>query len=158
MSLYIVPVVLQLAGVAVILMEIFVPSLGLLSVMAGALFFYSLYLVFTTISQEAGFLFLVMDMILLPIIFYLGLKALGASSLSLKRELSSRDGVVSQSSDLNSWMGKTGNALTDLRPSGAALIQDKRLDVVTDGDYVDAGTPIRVMSISGNRIVVEIIE
>jgi membrane-bound ClpP family serine protease len=155
---YVMPVLLQILGVAVILVEIFVPSLGLLSVLAGGILFYSLYLVFTTISREAGILFVAMDLVLVPIVLYMGLKALGKSSLSLHKELSRKEGVGSQAPGMTDWIDKTGVAVTDLRPSGTALIDEKRLDVVTNGDYVDAGTRIRVTGVTGNRIVVEMIE
>jgi membrane-bound serine protease (ClpP class) len=49
---------------------------------------------------------------------------------------------------------KTGTALTELRPSGAALIQGKRVDVVTEGQMIERGTPVRVVAVEGLRVVV----
>jgi membrane-bound serine protease (ClpP class) len=51
--------------------------------------------------------------------------------------------------------GKQGISVTDLRPAGIALIEGKRLDVVTDGDYINANTPILVTGVTGNQIIVE---
>ncbi|HKK99827.1 MAG TPA: NfeD family protein [Desulfotignum sp.] len=158
MTSYIFPVLLQVLGLVVIVVEIFVPSLGLLSVMAAGILLYSLYLVFSTISFAAGMVFLGVDMFLIPVVLVLGFKALGASSLSLHKELSRRDGVFSQAPDLVSWKGKQGEVITDLRPSGTVMIEGKRLDAVTDGEYMDAGTPVVVTQVSGNRIVVDKIE
>lgn len=158
MKSYIMPIALQLLGLAVIVIEIFVPSLGLLSVMAAGILLYSLYLVFSTISYSMGMVFLGVDILLIPVILVLGFKALGASSLSLHKKLSSKEGVSSQAPDLVSWKGKKGEAVTDLRPSGTVMIEEKRLDAVTDGEYVDAGTPVVVTLVSGNRIVVDKIE
>lgn len=158
MTSYIMPIALQLLGLAVIVMEIFIPSLGLLSVMAAGVLFYSLYLVFTTISFTMGMVFLGVDIIVIPVILVLGFKALGASSLSLHKNLSSKEGFFSQAPELASWKGKQGEAITDLRPSGTVEIEGKRLDAVTDGEYVDAGTPVVVILVSGNRIVVDKIE
>jgi len=45
--------------------------------------------------------------------------------------------------------------VTDLRPSGTVLIGSMRLDVVTDGEYIESGTPIVVAAVAGNRVVVE---
>lgn len=50
--------------------------------------------------------------------------------------------------------GKTGVAKTILRPAGKALIDGVLYDVVTDGEFIPAGTPVRVASCTGNRIVV----
>jgi membrane-bound serine protease (ClpP class) len=158
MTSYLFPVLLQLLGLVVIGVEIFVPSLGILAVTAAGILFYSLYLVFTTISFSAGMVFLGVDILMIPVVLVLGFKALGASSLSLHKKLSSREGVSSQAPDLVSWKGKKGEAITDLRPSGTVMIEKKRLDAVTDGEYVDAGTPVVVTLVSGNRIVVDKIE
>jgi len=51
--------------------------------------------------------------------------------------------------------GDTGTAQTILRPAGKALFGNSLADVVTDGQFVDAGTPVRILSASGDRIVVE---
>ncbi|EMS78982.1 NfeD family protein [Desulfotignum phosphitoxidans] len=155
MTSYLFPILLQVLGLMVIVVEIFVPSLGILAVTAAGILFYSLYLVFTTISFTAGMVFLGVDILMIPFILVLGFKALGASSLSLHKKLSSREGVSSQAPDLVSWKGKKGEAITDLRPSGTVMIEGKRLDAVTDGEYVDAGTPVVVTLVSGNRIVVD---
>ena len=50
--------------------------------------------------------------------------------------------------------GQTGKAASDLRPAGVARILGERVDVVTQGDFVPAGSPIEVMKVEGNRIVV----
>ena len=155
MKTYILPLVLQVLGLLVIVVEIFVPSMGILSILAAGLILYSLFLAFTTISQAAGFWFVAGDLVAVPVLFYFGMRVLAASPLSLKKRLSARDGVTSQSPDLAGWVDKAGRAVTHLRPSGMALIEGKRLDVVTDGEYVEAGTPVRVTAVRGNQILVE---
>jgi membrane-bound serine protease (ClpP class) len=54
--------------------------------------------------------------------------------------------------------GDQGVAITDLRPAGTARFGDLRVDVVTEGEYVGAGTPIRLLSTHGNRNVVRPVE
>ena len=49
---------------------------------------------------------------------------------------------------------QTGTALTQLRPSGMALINGKRVDVVTEGELIERNTPIRVVAVEGMRVVV----
>ena len=51
-------------------------------------------------------------------------------------------------------LDQTGVAFTDLRPAGTALINGKRVDVVTEGGYVSKNTPIRVIEVEGMRVVV----
>jgi len=49
---------------------------------------------------------------------------------------------------------QVGVALTPLRPAGAVDIGGRRVDVVTDGQFIDAGTAVRVVVVEGSRVVV----
>jgi membrane-bound serine protease (ClpP class) len=51
-------------------------------------------------------------------------------------------------------LNETGTALTPLRPSGTAVINGRRVDVVTEGAMIDRNTPIKVVAIEGMRVVV----
>jgi membrane-bound serine protease (ClpP class) len=53
-----------------------------------------------------------------------------------------------------SWLGRTGTAVSALRPAGIAEIAGTRLDVVSDGGFIEALTVIEVTRVDGNRIVV----
>lgn len=153
-SSIIFPIILQVLGLLIIIAEIILPSGGLLSVLAAGLFGYSLYTVFNTMSVNTGFALVAIDVVCVPITILVGLKLLVKSPVTLRKELSSAEGVTAQSSELDAYVGKEGVAVTDLRPSGIALINDERLDVVTEGKYVEKGAGIVVVSISGNQIIV----
>ncbi len=155
MKLYLFPVLLQLLGIIVIVAEIFIPSLGLLTLIALGLFAYSLYLVFTTISVTVGYALTGLDLMLVPVMVYMGIKLLARSNLSLKQELSKEDGVASQADTLKTYMNMQGTAVTNLRPAGMAMIETVRLDVVTDGEFIDKGTNVVVVQVTGNQIIVE---
>ena len=155
MKPYLLPILLQVIGILVIIAEIFIPSLGLLAVIALSVFFYSLYLLYTTISTTVGAIFTGLDLVLVPVLIVVGMKILAKSSLTLKRELSKQDGVVSQKQGLEAYIQMKGKSVTDLRPAGMAEVNSHRLDVVTDGEYIEADTPIVVTGIAGNRIIVE---
>jgi membrane-bound ClpP family serine protease len=158
MKLYILPFCFQIIGILVIVAEVFIPSLGLLTAIALGVFAYSLYLVFTTISSTAGIILTGFDVMLVPFVVIGGMKILAKSPLALKKELSKQTGVVSQGKLDESYMDREGEVITDLRPAGMALIDSQRVDVVTDGEYIEAGTRIVVTRVTGNQIVVEAIE
>lgn len=122
--------------------------------LALGLFGYSLYDVFINISTNAGIAFIVLDIICIPLAILIGFKLLAKSPVTLKKKLSSEDGVVVQSAELKHYIGKEGVAFTDLRPSGIAVIEEERLDVVTEGKYLNKDTKIVVVSVSGNQIIV----
>ena len=50
--------------------------------------------------------------------------------------------------------GDTGTALSILRPSGRAQIDEGIFDVMTNGEFLESGTPVRVLAITGSNIVV----
>ena len=148
------PTILQLVGVVVIIAEIILPSGGILSIAALGVFGYSLFIVFNEISIPIGFSFVAADLILIPVLVILGLKLLARSPATLRKSLARKEGGSSQSSELESYVGRQGNALTDLRPAGIAVINGKRVDVVTRGEYLEKDSAIMVTAVTGNQIIV----
>lgn len=148
-------VLLQLVGVAVIIAEIIIPSGGIISIIAIIVFGYSLFIVFHDISTATGILFVVADLIMIPVLVLVGLKLLAKSPATLKTELSRAGGVTSQAPDLESYIDKHGIAVTDLHPAGTAMIEGKRVDVVSRGEYIEKGSILVVLAATGNRIVVK---
>jgi membrane-bound serine protease (ClpP class) len=151
----VLPVVLQALGTAVVIAEFFIPSGGALSIIAAALFGYSLYWVFANVSAGAGFIFVGIDAVLIPALVLMGIRTIARSRASLRATLSKADGVTSQPEEWQRYVGKTGTAVTALHPAGIALVEGKRLDVVSAGEYIGKLTPVIVISVTGNQIVVK---
>jgi membrane-bound serine protease (ClpP class) len=53
-----------------------------------------------------------------------------------------------------SLVGRSGVALTILRPAGKARIDDRMIDVVSDGPFIEQGAAVVVLEVLGNRVVV----
>ena len=60
--------------------------------------------------------------------------------------------------DYTGYLGQYGVAVTLLRPSGVAEIDGIRLSVVSEGDFVPAGTRVQVVLVQGSRVVVRPVE
>jgi len=60
--------------------------------------------------------------------------------------------------DQHELEGAVGRALTNLRPAGAVSIDGRRVDAVTEGDYIRSGTPVRVLRVEGSRVIVAAVE
>lgn len=60
--------------------------------------------------------------------------------------------------DQRELIGQTGVAHSHLRPSGTAVINGRRVDVVTEGALIERGTPVQVVAVEGIRVVVRAIE
>ena len=54
----------------------------------------------------------------------------------------------------DAFLGKEGLAQTTLRPAGIAIIEGRKMDVVTAGENVEKGSRVKVTKVEGNRIVV----
>ena len=65
-----------------------------------------------------------------------------------RRALSELDAAKSE------LLHRSGVAITQLRPSGKAFINGKRVDVVTEGALIDQGASIEVVAVKGLRVVV----
>ncbi len=65
----------------------------------------------------------------------------------------SAEGYVSAQARFD-LVGKSGTAISELRPAGVADIEGERMDVTTEGGFVAAGTPVAVVHAEGMRLVV----
>jgi membrane-bound serine protease (ClpP class) len=74
--------------------------------------------------------------------------------LILETGLSAARGFASPPEGDSRWLGKRGRASSTLRPAGIAEIEGERVDVVSEGELIDAGQFIEVTRVDGNRIVV----
>lgn len=70
-----------------------------------------------------------------------------------------RQNAVKSMDELNEeqqhLVGKQGEALSVLRPAGTAMIDGKRMDVLTEGDYIASQSKIEVIRIEGSKIIVK---
>jgi membrane-bound serine protease (ClpP class) len=153
-STILIPIILQLAGVVVIIAEFLLPSFGILTITACGLFGYSIYYVFAHFTNPIGVAFVLVDSVLIPFLVVVGIKLLSQSRFSLKTELSQKDGVTSQAGNLINLVGLSGKTATILRPAGKAVIDQKKYDVVSVGDYIGQNEDVEVVEVSGNRIIV----
>jgi membrane-bound ClpP family serine protease len=154
MGKLLLPIILQLVGVAVILAEFIVPTAGVLAITAIAIFGFSLYWVFTHLPSGIAFCFVVVDLVLIPVLVIIGAKMLAGSRATLHDSLDSKDGAVSQPPEWSAVAGKTGTSVTMLRPAGSAVFEGKKYDVVSRGEYIEKGAAVTVVAVEGNRIVV----
>ena len=74
--------------------------------------------------------------------------------LVLEGGLSAREGYASAPETDQGWLGKRGAALSTLRPAGVADLDGQRVDVVSEGEFIEAGEPVEVVRVDGNRVVV----
>ncbi len=156
-------VILLLGGLIAIAVEIFVlPGFGFAGILGIVLLVVAIVLAMLgslpSLQDVVQSLAVVATaLVLTTAVFIAWLRHLPNSTrfrgLILADGLNASDGFVSARvrSDL---VGKEGLAVTDLRPAGTVLVGEERIDVVTEGDYIQAGTAVRVIRAEGHRHVV----
>lgn len=73
--------------------------------------------------------------------------------LTLRLQSTKEKGYASHP-DPNRWLGKVGETKTVLRPAGTMIVEGTFLDVITDGEFYEPGTEVKIISVTGGRIVV----
>lgn len=150
MSLEII-IVIYLVGLGLLIAEAFIPGMIVGLIGAIALIF-SIHQGFLTQGAVFGIIQLVIALIVLPLLFLLALKR-----LALKKSLTQAEGFTAEKDPAHQLLGLEGITLNKLRPAGTALINGKKVDVVTEGAMVNPKTQIKVIKTEGNRVVVRTI-
>ncbi len=136
------------AGAIIFVLEIFIPSYGILGLFAAGFAGLGIYGFFHQGREALAFGALVVLVAFMVLVLRYVVRRLKLSG-TLPPETS-----ISVDEELPSFDGKQGIAVTPLRPAGIAKIDGKRVDVVTSGKFIDQDKRVQVVETSGNRVVV----
>jgi len=154
-------IILFAIGFILLLAEIFfIPGFGLAGIGGIAAILASIFLTFGNITQATYSILIALGISVIG--FFLLIKYIPSTRTWRKFVLSTEQkkelGYTVGTKDLKRLTGKEGIAITPLRPSGIAEINGKKLNVLTRGEYVDSNSKIKIISVEGNKIVVEAID
>lgn len=147
--------ILFVFGIAMLLVEAFMPGLGIFGV--TGLISTVASIVLAAVSVQTGLIMLLIALVLSAVFsvfafrYFAGRGAL--RHIILSEEEKADQGYVAPR-DQRKLTGKEGVAITSLRPSGAAEIEGKRVDVVSEGSYIPAGEKLVVERVEGVRVIV----
>jgi membrane-bound serine protease (ClpP class) len=144
-------ITLLVAGALLLLLETILPGMiagviGLLCLVAGVI---KAYVVF---GPQTGSYVLGGVVVGLIIGTFLWVKYFPSSPAG--RLFASERTVGDINAERPELLNQSGTAVTPLRPSGTAIINGRRVDVVTEGTMVPRNTPVKVVAIEGMRVVV----
>ncbi len=155
------------AGVILIAAEVFlIPGFGIAGILGtGAVLGSSVLAMvgqFPTFDQVFNAAGLVSFSIILVVVFgWVLLRRLPSSrrlaGIFLRSSTSRETGYLS-APEREDLVGEVGIAVTDLRPAGTALVNDERIDVVTEGPWIEANTEVRVVQAESYRHVVRALD
>jgi membrane-bound serine protease (ClpP class) len=162
--------ILLFSGIALLAVELFViPGFGVAGIAGVLAILASIYLsminpaMATSADYAQAFGVLSLSVIVVIVAGWALLRHLPRSRGLARSGLMLGDATTRETGYLSSavraeLVGATGVALTDLRPAGAGRFGDERIDVVSDANWIGAGTPIRIVRSDGYRHVVQVAE
>ena len=147
--------IMMIVGFALLVVEMYIPGFGLAGISGTILMIGGIALMGPTPLQ--ALILALISVILLGIAFSLAMYSISKGRLS-RSKLVLNDALnrkeSSASADLAYFVGKVGQTHTALRPAGIAEFDGVKLNVVSDGDFVNTHQYVRVERVEGNRIVV----
>ncbi|MCM3691471.1 nodulation protein NfeD [Neobacillus niacini] len=147
--------ILFIIGLALILLELFISGgiagiLGFIAIVAS-FFLAADNPVYMGISLLVAIIVSILISSLMIKIF--GKKLRLFNKLILTHTTNTESGYIANKSRLE-LIGLVGDALTVLRPSGTIVIEDERLDAVSEGGFIGQGSKVKVVRAEGSRIIV----
>lgn len=148
---------LALLGIIGILWELHVvPGHGLPGIIGAVLLFCAVLFSFGTQFFIIAVETIATSVVLTAIGFSLLVRAIPQNAWANRLALAAVQGPdYVTSTDFSALRGRSGVAASYLRPAGIAQIDGRRVDVLTQGEFIAQGTPIRVARVEGSRIFVE---
>ena len=145
-----------LMGMGLIVLEVFLPGFGLPGISGIALVGVGTVLAAHHFGMltAVGILLVIIAILAVLISWMLRSAARGNISKS-KLFLNQKDDLNDRQQDMQVLVGKCGRTTSVLRPSGIGDFDGVRLNVVTEGEYLENGTAIRIVRVDGGRIVVK---
>ncbi len=148
---------LFILGLLLLVIEMFIPGFGVFGVSGILSIIASVVMAFP--SPEQAFVPIMISFVVSGVIIYLLVKYLIKTPffdrivLGVKQEKS--EGYTVSDKDESGLLGMKGKAITSLRPAGAALINERKIDVLTEGEFVPVGSDIVVIRVEGSKIIVK---
>ncbi|MBN8598573.1 MAG: hypothetical protein J0L78_12955 [Planctomycetes bacterium] len=150
---------LLVAALALLLMEFFVPSAGIIAVLAAGCAIAGLVCLFK-FSPTWGILGLMGMLVAVPGVLYSGVSLwrntpLGRRMIGIPSEEQVAESAAKEDAFVRSRMqllNKEGVVITDLRPVGLIEIDGVRHDALCDSDFLHPGARVRVVHVEANQV------
>lgn len=153
------PLVMLFIGLGLLVLELVVPSAGVLGILACVTLLAAVTVGFASAGLTGGTLFMALTVILIPLVLTLALRWWQKSAIGRRLLMEPPDEAeVLPAGRLvaKDWVGRKGWALSAMLPAGAVRIADRTLDAITEGLSIEKDEPIVVVAIRDNRLVVRL--
>ena len=149
-----IPLILALiGGVGLLVVEIFMPGVGIPGISGVLLIITAIVLVWVDYGAVAGIWMCLGAVVRMAVALTFSLKGAAGNRFFRKWGLKELEKKAPES-DLESFVGRKGVAITPLRPSGIGDFDGVRLTVLSQGNYIQKDAAIVIEKIEGNHILV----
>lgn len=146
---------LIIVGFLLILIEIFlVPGFNIFGVFGFIMVALGIIFAYTKLSLATANFIMVLSLIGALILVRVVVKSKSWRRIVLNDKQEKAEGFHASVENLARLIGKRGTTYTPLRPAGIALIEDQKVDVMTEGGFIERNRAIEVVLVEGNRVVV----
>jgi membrane-bound ClpP family serine protease len=151
-------VLLLVIGCALVVLEVFVPSGGVIGILSAVAFIGAIVIAFqpsATTGPTIGFVFAAVTVFAVPTLIALAFKIWPKTRIgkAFLGELPSEADVLPEDSRRH-LIGRVGVTRTKMLPSGAVEVDGQIIDAVTQGQAIEPGTYVVVSEVRANRVVV----
>lgn len=139
-------------GIVLIFLEVFaIPGTTIFGIFGAVLSAVAIYFAYKYLGTNAGHLSIIIGFVAFVILFFVGKKFMDKSNFSLHKELTEKVNKF----EANAAVGDTGIAHTDIKPNGKAVINNEKMEVYSNGEYITKGEKIEVIKIIQNKIFIK---
>jgi membrane-bound serine protease (ClpP class) len=150
---------LAAAGVLAIILEVFIPSAGIIGIAGLGSIIASIVIAYQQLGNLIGSIYLVVVLVLVPVFIVLYFRffprsPVGRWLISQDRQAPEKGYSSFTPEKYADLIGKEGISLTILRPAGMVRIDGQKYSAVTGGEFIEKDKPVKVVKVEGSRVVV----
>lgn len=156
---WLVPIIVcMVVGVVLLLVEVFMPGFGIPGISGCALLGAGIIMTWIQFGAKVGLGVTVIVLALLAILISVAMRSvakgkLGKSEFVLNGDMSEEKEETGN--DMLSLVGEVGEVMTVLRPVGVAEFECGRLNVMTEGEYIERGAKVIITRVDGTNVFVK---
>ncbi len=152
---------LFVACAILLVLEIFVPSFGLLTVFSLACVAAGIA-IFFKYGAVTGWIGVAAAVVIIPIVWIVTYRIFPntpfGKHVTLGKPDRDKGDAIPDTEELEAMLGKQGVVLSPLRPVGMCDFNGKRLECVAETGYIDNENKVRVIHVEGTQLTVRLIE
>ena len=153
-----IPIALIIVGIGLVVAEVYlIPGFNVIGIIGLGMLVLAVVLSFTELGLIGGIIALFSSLGLLGFVFTILWRSGAWDRFILRTNLEKDENLIArEGEDRAKYLGNKGIAVTPLRPTGIAEISGERIEVITEGEFIAAGSDIEVVAIARQRYYVRL--